>query len=118
MELQKKETLEKAGIDVDNAMERFLNNEAMFEKYLKRFAENTTYEELVGAIESKDCAQAFETTHALKGNTGTLSIAPLFKLFSKQTDFFRAGDFDGGAAMMDEVSAEYKKVIEVIKAAL
>lgn len=109
-----KEVLEKAGIDTDDAMERFMGNEAMYEKYLVRFVGDKTFESLIKAVAEKDWKRAFEATHTLKGTTGTLSISSLFDLFSKQTELFRAGNYENGAAMMDEIKAEYNKIVSAI----
>lgn len=114
MDVKKKEVLEKAGIDTNDAMERFMGNEAMYEKYLVRFVKDKTYASLIQAVEEKDWKKAFETTHALKGTTGTLSISSLFALFSKQTEFFRGGNYESGLAMMPEIKAEYEKTINAI----
>lgn len=114
MDTKTKEVLEKAGINTDDAMERFMGNEAMYEKYLARFVGDKTYEDLIEAVGKKDWQKAFETTHTLKGTTGTLSITGLFDLFSKQTEFFRGGDYESGVAMMDEIKAEYNKAVDAI----
>lgn len=113
-----KNALQDIGIDVESALERFMGNEAMLEKYLKRFTENPTYNELLDAVANGNCKVAFEATHSLKGNTGTLSIMPLYELFSKQTEFFRNNDFAQGNNMMNEIDIEYKKIIATIKKVL
>lgn len=114
MDNDKIKKLEAAGVETSSALERFMNNDALFEKYLKKFTTNPTYAQLKDALEKKDCKACFEATHALKGNTGTLSLMPLYKLFCEQTDYFRAGDFDKGAAMAVAVDAEYKKMVTAI----
>lgn len=114
MDVNTEEVLKKAGIDTDDAMERFMGNEAMYEKYLVRFVGDKTFENLLKAVADKDWKKAFEATHTLKGTTGTLSISSLFALFSKQTEAFRAGNIENGVAMMDEIKAEYKKIVDAI----
>lgn len=114
MDTNTKKMLEAAGIDTNDAMERFMGNEAMYEKYLVRFVSDKTYEMLIKAVNSKDWKAAFESSHTLKGTTGTLSISRLFALFSKQTEFFRENNCESAVAMMDEIKAEYQKTIDAI----
>lgn len=115
MDQDKIAKLEDAGIDTKSALERFMNNDALFKKYLLRFCDNPTYKQLKEAIANKDCKTCFDATHALKGNTGTLSIMGLYKLFCEQTDYFRAGDFNKGEAMASKIDEEYQRVTDAIK---
>ena len=45
-----KEKLMGAGIDVPVALERFMGNEALLERFLKKFLKDASYEKLVAAI--------------------------------------------------------------------
>ena len=112
-----KAQLLEAGVDLKGAMDRFLNNEAMYEKYIKKFILDKNYGELEEAIAEKDCKKAFVASHTLKGVCGNLALQGLFQAICKQVEFFRAENFDDGAAMMPEVSEEYNKIITVIKTA-
>ena len=46
MEAAQKELLEQKGFDVDGTMRRFLNNEALYMKCLKKFLNDTSFEKL------------------------------------------------------------------------
>ncbi|MCM1272393.1 MAG: Hpt domain-containing protein [Clostridium sp.] len=104
-----------ADVDLDGAMERFMNNEAMYEKFLKKFANETIYDQLVSAVEEQDADKAFSAAHTLKGVCGNLSLQGLFDIVSKQVECFRAKDMEKGGAMMPQVTAEYEKVMALIK---
>ncbi len=41
-----KKQLTEAGVDLDKTMERFMNNEALYLKFLKRFPEDPNYAQL------------------------------------------------------------------------
>ncbi len=104
-----------ANVDLEGAMERFMNNEGMYERFLKKFANETIYDQLASAVEEQDADKAFAAAHTLKGVCGNLSLQGLFEVVNKQVEFFRAKDMEAGAAMMPQVTAEYDKVMELIK---
>ena len=66
--------LEAAGIDYKIAMERFGDNEEIFEKFLYRFADNTHFTDGKKAYEQKDYDGVLKAIHALKGFSGTLAM--------------------------------------------
>ncbi len=109
-----KQKLQDAGVDLKGAMERFLNNEAMYEKFLKKFLADPNYQELTAAVEEKDCKRAFTASHTLKGVCGNLALQGLYHAITSQVECFRTERFEEGAAMMPAVSAEYDKVVTLI----
>ncbi len=110
-----KRKLEEGGINVDEAMQRFMNNEKLLERFLKKFASDVSYDDLVKAMEEKDCEKAFTEAHTLKGVTGNLALTQLHDLVNEQTDYLRGKDFDPAAAMMPDVAKAYEKVIGAIR---
>ena len=109
-----KEKLEALGVNVEDAMVRFMNNEAMLVKFLRKFVNNTNYSALKEAIAAGDKENALLHSHTLKGNCGNLSLTALYQLFTKQVELFRAEDWDGACAMMDEIEAKYTETIDGI----
>lgn len=106
--------LKEEGVDVDGALERFMNNTAMYERFLKKFVNDPNYEALKSAVAGNDCEKAFTAAHTLKGVCSNLSLIPLYEVVAKQTEHFRAGNFDDGAAMMPQVDAAYDKMLALI----
>lgn len=112
MEDSRKEALIRAGVNLDEALERFMGNEELLVRFLKKFTNDTSYQSLVKAMSEKNGKDAFEAAHALKGVCGNLSIARLFELVSKLTEFLRGGHAGEEAEQCYlEVVAEYEKVI-------
>lgn len=109
-----KQKLLDAGVDLEGAMERFLHNEAMYEKFLKKFLADPNYQELTSAVAEKDCKRAFTAAHTLKGVCGNLALQGLYHTISDQVECFRSGNFAQGEAMMPAVTTEYNKVAAVI----
>ena len=115
MEDTLKKKLVESGIDVDGAMERFMNNDTMFKKFLLKFLDDPNMRLLRQGLEAHDTDMAFRAAHTLKGVCGNLSLVSLAKVASEATEYLRAGDIDSAIARMPEVEEEYAKAIEVIK---
>lgn len=115
MEEAKKASLVAGGIDVDGAMGNFMGNEAMFEKYLKKFLAEKSYQNLLAAVEAHDPENARLAAHTLKSVTGTLGCKAMNALMIRQEGLFKSGDWDGGVAMMPDVTAAYEHICAVLQ---
>ena len=116
MDTLRKETLTAAGIDVDNALERFMGKDDFLERMLKKFAADVNYQRLVEAVERQDAEAALQASHTLKGMCGNLPIMELSELFTRQVELFREEKPADAFAMMPEISRLYEKVKEAIGA--
>lgn len=103
-----------AGMDVDAALERFMNNENLMEKFLKKFRNEPTFKDLKKAIENRDLDACFRAAHTLKGVTANFSFEKLRSVVSDQTEEFRAGKLDEGIEMMPAVVEEYERVCSAL----
>jgi hypothetical protein len=109
-----RDKLKDAGVDVESVMERFMNNEALLERFMRKFKNDPNYQELLDAVARKDNEGAFTAAHTLKGVSGNLSLIELQKTVSDQCECFRAGDFSSGVAMMPQVTEEYQRIVTAI----
>lgn len=107
--------LTNAGVDVKSALERFVGNETLYARMLKRFLEEPSYGKLVKAVFEQDKEEALSASHTLKGLCGNLSLMRLFELFSKQVALMRADEWDKAVDMMSDISESYDDVTDVIK---
>ena len=80
MENTEKELLEQHGFDVDGAMKRFLNNEMLYKKCLKKFLDDKSMEALKTASNSSNVEEAFKAAHTMKGFVSNLGMDKLYKL--------------------------------------
>ena len=110
MDAQKKARLEEAGIDLKSALDRFMGNEAMLEKYLGRFLNEKSYQELVQAVKDDDAAQAARAVHTLKSVCGSLGFGDMQALVLEQEKAMRAGEWEKAKGMMGAVSDSYEKI--------
>ena len=114
MDTEKKQRLHDAGIDVADALGRFMGNENMLEKFLGKFTQDKNYSALVEAFDKGDPEAALTASHTLKGVCGNLSMNALFEILTEQVRLLREGDFDGAKALMGSITEKYTEIISVI----
>lgn len=113
---ERKAILEAGGFSVDEAMKRFMNNEQLWIKFLKKFKADDSYANLVEAMAEGDGKKAFAAAHTLKGITGNLAMSRFHVLVSEQTEHLRneAGGMEAAAAMMPQITELYDESIRII----
>lgn len=110
-----RERLKEAGIDVTAALERFMGNETLLERFLKKFLDDTNYEKLAAAIDAGQQEAALTAAHTLKGISGNLSMTGLFALLTEQVAAFRDNDWDRAVELMPEIAKHYETISAAIK---
>ena len=73
------DVLEDWGCDIEEGLERLGGDEDFYETLLSGFVQENGMSELVQAMETGDYRRAFEAAHGLKGDTGNLSLTPLYE---------------------------------------
>ena len=71
--------LENAGVDSNAAINRFCGNLDMYQKFLFKFLDDKSYENLMSAIEANDFDSAILHVHSLKGVSGNLGLTRIFE---------------------------------------
>lgn len=118
MDLQTKMRLERLGMDVPSTLARFLDNEKMLIKFLKKFEADDNMVKLSAAIKGGDVKTAFEAAHVLKGISANLSLGNLNALISEQTELLRKDHLTQAGKMLPEVQEAYdeaKQIISILK---
>ena len=105
-----KSLLTDAGIDLEDALARFMGSEELLMKFLLRFPDDENYAILNRAMEQGDLTEAFRAAHSLKGVTGNLSMGPLYRAVCELVEVLRRGDPVAGAERMTAVRAAYEPV--------
>lgn len=98
--------LREFGVDVDEGLQRFINNSALYEKMLHTFPSMVHSSRVSVDFDANDYDEVIEKTHALKGVTGNLSLTPLFEAYTKIVDLLRAGK-------PEDAREELKKVLPI-----
>ncbi len=106
--------LEDIGVDYDDVMERFVDNDALYLKCLYKFLEDDNFKTMCEGIEEKDALKAFEGAHALKGVSANLGFEDLVMEVCIITEVFRAGRLDYNESNFERLKSEYEKTIKAI----
>lgn len=101
-----KNKLMDSGIDYDEGVGRFSGNAEIYEKFLLKFKEDKSFQELDQAMKDHDYGTAFTAAHTLKGVTGNLSINVLYQELVPFVELLRTG------AKLAEANAYYPRVAE------
>ena len=117
MDELRKQALAAAGVDVDAALARMMGSEALLLRLLKKFLDDQNFSKLQAAVSAGDQVAALTASHTLKGVCGNLSMPALFDLLTRQVAAFRAGDWEGAAALLAEIAPAYARVVDAIREA-
>lgn len=107
--------LKELGANTDEAMGRFLNNEALYEKMLKKLPDSMKSGQALEAIESGNIDSAIEITHTMKGVLGNLSITPLYEAYTNIVALLREGRPDEAQKALAETFPIEEKVTACIE---
>ena len=92
-----------------------MNNEALFERLLKKVPENIEKLEVLSFIEAGDYATALSNAHTIKGVTGNLSLTPLFTAYSDIVALLRADKPDEAKQTLVEILPLQEEIVSCIK---
>lgn len=107
--------LKALGSNVDEGLERFMGNAALYERMLKTLPGMLRKTDVGEAFAVGDMTDAMEKAHALKGVTGNLSITPLYEGYTKIVDYLRSGREDLARSVFEGMVSVQEKVIECIE---
>ena len=110
-----KKQLTEAGVDLDKTMERFMNNEALYLKFLKRFPEDPNYAQLKEHISTGDYEEAFRDAHTLKGVAGNLGLDPFYTVVSALTEELRSRKYDRLDEFVQDAEENYELLTQIIR---
>lgn len=116
MDQNRKTRLEEGGINLSGALERFMGNEAMLERYLEKFLTEKSYAQLLEAVAAGDREAAGVAAHSLKSVCGTLGCETMQKLALRQEQCIRAGNWDEAVTMMPEITSSYNGICAALRA--
>ena len=115
MTAEKKKKLEEAGIDLGEALNRFMGDENLLERFLGKFLQDENFKKLTEAFENGDKEAALAASHTLKGVCGNLSMTALFDLLTEQVKKLREDDYNGAKEMMKDITEHYDRTLDAIK---
>lgn len=109
-----KECYSQMGGDYSNVLSRFYD-EAMIERLLGRFVEDTSFDALENAMAAGNAQAAFSAAHNLRGVCQSLSFNRLCSTLNIITEALRGGDMSTAAAEMAQAKQEYGTTVRAIR---
>ena len=109
--------LKEAGADTDGALRRFSGNIGLYQKLLRMFPQDKTYEQIEPALQANDWTALQTAAHTLKGVAGNLGLTPLFDACSDTVSLLRAERYEEAAASCEKLRNTYLELIETIRLA-
>lgn len=105
------------GADPDSGLRRFAGNGYLYKKFLLKFIDDETMDEVGKAFDEEDWEGMLKAAHTLKGVTGNLCLDPLYDLSSKIVADLRANDVDSARCTFTMLRTAYGTVCTAIKRA-
>ena len=93
-----------------------LPSERIVQKFVLKFLNEGSFDELMAAIAARDGATAFRAAHTLKGVCLNLSFDRLLASSDELCEALRGGWTDDAPEMAKRVEADYRATIEAIRA--
>ena len=97
------EQLKDFGANVEEGLNRCVNNEALYLRLVGMVPGNASFKELSDAISQNDLEKAFSAAHALKGILANLSLTPLLKPVEEITEKLRAKEATDYGSLLSEI---------------
>ena len=106
------------GGDYNEAL-RGIPSAALIDRFVRKFLDDKSYEQLIEAVDSSDRAAAFRAAHTLKGVCANLRFTMLKNSASVLTELLRLDSDNIPADVMpalDKVTADYQATVGAIRA--
>ena len=103
------------GGNYEQALER-LRSERLVQKYVLRFLDERSYEELTQAIAARNGEEAFRAAHTIKGVCLNLSFDRLLASADALSEALRHGWTDGAVALAERLGEDYAVTVDAIRA--
>ena len=120
MEAEIKRQFAQVGVDPEDAINRFLGKEELYQKFLKKYPDDTEIDTIRQGFKNKDAFEVFRAGHTLKGIAANLGLEGIQNRASEITEYTRGKSFDQVDAselgiMITELESYYKEVCKVIE---
>lgn len=109
------EKLSELGTDVREGLSRFMENEPLYVRCLKKFPAQAELCTLHDDLANQNYEAAVQSAHTMKGLTGNLSITPLYTRYSEIVARLRAGETQGVGSIESEIARIQEEVCAVIR---
>ncbi len=110
------EELKELGVDVDEGLERVMDDEPLYETMLGMFVERVeTNPILLEDFDAQDLGGLTRQVHSLKGLTGNLAMTPLYEEYEKMLDLLRTGCPKEAGQAYENILSTQLAIVECIR---
>ena len=109
------EELKKLGVNVDEGVNRLMGNAALYEKMLGSFVNMMEKSTVDPDFDGENYEAVIETTHAIKGAAGNLSITPVYEAYTEIVDLLRAKQPEQAREILKKILPVQAEIVECIK---
>lgn len=106
--------LQQLGVDMEEIMDRFMEDKELYITCLKKFMNEKTFLELKERLQEKDYENAFNCAHSLKGVSANLGLHHLFDAVCELVEPLRARKDEGLLEKYAKIMEEKEKVEQAI----
>lgn len=112
--MNRNDALSAYGVDLNEVMERFVNDEELYYECLNTFIDDPSFDGLHNALLEKEYEAAFHHAHTLKGVAGNLGLSPLLTAVSGIAEPLRKHDYSNLEQQYDTVRIERQKLQQIL----
>lgn len=100
------------GIEYEELIARFANNDAIAKRFLKNFLNDQTFLQLQKHYNNHDHEELIKDIHTLKGLSGNLSMKELYSITNIWLIDLRNGNFETNEQLYQRCLEEYTKITQ------
>lgn len=102
-------------VNVDEALQRFMNKAELYEKMLKKLPPMMNGKQVLEAIGAGNIDGAIETAHTMKGVLGNLSVTPLYQAYTDIVALLRSNEPDEAKKILEDSFPVEEKILACIE---
>lgn len=103
------------GVDVSGTMERFMNNEELYKRILKKFLSDTSFAEAAKAKDEGRTEDVQMHVHTLKGVSANLGLTPIFTITNEMMQHFRSDNLAAAYELFQPLEETYNRFVRLIE---
>ena len=108
---KQKNTLNSIGVNLEDVLERFVDNEELYFNCIEKFKSNPYFDNFEQSFREGDVHAAFEAIQTLMGVAGNMGFTWLYGKCAEVTEILRAGSLNVSSELLFDLKEEYLRVI-------
>lgn len=109
------EELKELGVNVDEGINRLMGNASLYEKMLGTFVKMLETSVVDPDFDGENYDDVIETTHAIKGASGNLSITPVYDAYTEIVDLLRSKKPEQAREVLKKILPVQEEILECIR---